>query len=292
MKRVIMPSVFVLLLVATLILDGCYADNIEDLSTFKFQFPVPFGSVHWDRAAPDTSYDFSNLYEYKEYRDNEDRVKKAEILHFNYWIDDLIYRNVNDTSEILAFEINENNERVSYMLTHVEEDSLQWAEDKNAMIDLDRLFARDNNGNPIQKDVDIAFHFIKFYLIFADWKGPGPYDPMQTNEKYWTMQRDNEGNPVEYELGTFENVDLKSAFRFPDRDPNQQGGDMQHHIEWVPAETAKIISAALKDNPQFYIKTEYSPVVGQVWPHPDNEKYYFPLVSARYDLVIRFEVEL
>ena len=62
MKRVIMPSVFVLLLVVSLIFGGCYADNIDDLSTFKFQFPVPFGSGHWDRAAPDRSYDFSNLY--------------------------------------------------------------------------------------------------------------------------------------------------------------------------------------------------------------------------------------
>lgn len=283
MKKLQKSLLLPLIIVSALLLGGCYADNINDLSTYKFQFPVPFHSVHAYRAAPDTSYDFTNLYKYKEYRDNADRVKKAEILHFNYWLDDLIYRNVNNYSEILAFAIEPGtNNKVSYLLTHVDSLALRQAASINKMIDLDPLIQKDGNGVPITKDVQIEFEFIRFYLIFAEKVHPGVSDESE-NLSDWKMEREN-GNIKSYLLGEFKDVNLKNAFRYP---ANADAESNKYHIEWVPEATAKIISEALKDKPQFYIRTDYSIVKGQTTP-----KYYFPFVSARYDLVIRFEVKL
>jgi hypothetical protein len=69
---------------------GCYTNTIDSLSTFRFQLPIYFYQNWVDRAAPDTSWDFTNLNDYPEYRDNKDKIELAEILSFNYWIDSLI----------------------------------------------------------------------------------------------------------------------------------------------------------------------------------------------------------
>jgi|GEM_PF-590779 len=75
---------------AVIFLSGCYSDTINSLSTFKFQLPINFDQTYLNRRAPDTSWDFTNLNKYKDYQDNKDRIKKAEITMFNYWIDSLI----------------------------------------------------------------------------------------------------------------------------------------------------------------------------------------------------------
>ncbi len=79
-----------LIFLAMVFLSGCYTDTIEELSSFKMQVPVYFYSESYGKASPDTSMDFSNLNEYETYRDNKERVKKAEVYQFNYWIDSLV----------------------------------------------------------------------------------------------------------------------------------------------------------------------------------------------------------
>lgn len=74
-----------------LFLTSCFTDTIDSLSTFTFQLALNFQSDHNNRTAPDTSEDFTNLNEYKEYRDNKERVEKAEMLQVNYWINELKY---------------------------------------------------------------------------------------------------------------------------------------------------------------------------------------------------------
>lgn len=81
---------YIIILLA-IILSGCYTDTINKLETFSIQIPVFFTGPFEDRAAPDTSVDFSNLYQYPEYEENRDRISKAEILQMNYRIDSLIY---------------------------------------------------------------------------------------------------------------------------------------------------------------------------------------------------------
>lgn len=286
MKKIITSSLIALLIVSAMWLGGCYSDNIDALSTYKFQFPVPFQSMHWKRAAPDTSWDFTNLYSYKEFRDNEDRVEKAEILHFNYWLDDLIYVNLNDITDTLCFAIDTvTKERTSYRLHNIDTLALIRAANDGKNVKVNNFFRLDGNGMPIKSEHNIEFEFIRFYFVFAEYKGTKTeYDnggKFSKNKNDWKML------DKEYLLGEFKNVNINNAFRFPDHNPEQITGDLQHHIEWVPAATAKKISEALKDKPHFFIRTEYSKVKGQTIP-----KYYFPWISARYDMVIRFEVEL
>ncbi len=78
-------------LVLIFVLFGCYSDTINKLETFSIQIPLLFAGPFENRTAPDTSYDFTNLHKYPEYRDNKDRVNKAEILQLNYLIDSLVY---------------------------------------------------------------------------------------------------------------------------------------------------------------------------------------------------------
>lgn len=79
--------------ISSVLLSSCYTSTIDALSTFKFQLPLLFHSDYVNKAAPDTSVDFSNLNKYQEYRDNKSKLKKAEIISFNYWIDSLIIDN-------------------------------------------------------------------------------------------------------------------------------------------------------------------------------------------------------
>lgn len=71
-------------------LASCYSDTVENFEKFNFQFPVNFATTYTFRAIPDTSRDFSNLYKYQEYYDNRDKIDKAIVLQFNYWIDTLV----------------------------------------------------------------------------------------------------------------------------------------------------------------------------------------------------------
>jgi len=80
-----------LALIFIMLLSGCYSDTINKFDSFSIQIPIFFNSPFEDRAAPDTSIDFSNLYQYPEYEENRERVTKAEILQLNYRIDSLVF---------------------------------------------------------------------------------------------------------------------------------------------------------------------------------------------------------
>lgn len=90
-----MKKIKLILILATyasmLFFNGCYTDTINKFSTFALQIPLLFNSSHTERWAPDTSYDDANLNQYQEYRDNKDKIDKAEFLDFNYRIDSLVY---------------------------------------------------------------------------------------------------------------------------------------------------------------------------------------------------------
>lgn len=79
----------ILLGFAPIIFNSCYQNTIDALSSFKFQLAILFDSEYRNKFVPDTTIDFINLDDYKQYRDNKDRIKKAQFLQFNYWIDSL-----------------------------------------------------------------------------------------------------------------------------------------------------------------------------------------------------------
>ncbi len=79
-----------LIIISSIFLAGCVAENIEDFSRFTFQFPVNLQSTYYNRNVPNLSRDFSNLNTYQEYSDNRDRISKALAIQFNYWIDSLV----------------------------------------------------------------------------------------------------------------------------------------------------------------------------------------------------------
>lgn len=89
-----MKKLFIILsLLIIPIITGCYTDTIEEMSSVKFQIPIYFHQDYHNKNVPDTSDEFSNLYEYETYTQNKDRVKKAEVFQFNYWVDSLVLEN-------------------------------------------------------------------------------------------------------------------------------------------------------------------------------------------------------
>jgi hypothetical protein len=151
---------------------------------------------------------------------------------------------------------------------------------------IDSLVYKDKNGNTFTFDPnnpalpEVEFEFIRFYLHFAkpkaEWLGMDISD-----EETWDSSRyefDYTAGSGPYLLGEFRDVNIKPYYRRAD------------HIIQVKDDVAKIISDAINNRPVFYIITEYSPLKDQnVQTEP---KRYFPFVAARYDMIIRFEIEL
>jgi hypothetical protein len=108
---------------------------------------------------------------------------------------------------------------------------------------------------------NLEFEFIKFYLIFAKWNGYS-----------WVQDTDPAAKHL---LGEFKNVKVAEYYKKPKQ------------VLQVSEDVAAVIFKAIKDKPQFFILSEYSKVAGQTEP-----KRSFPLIFARYDLVIRLDVEL
>ncbi len=74
-------------------LTACYTDTVDSFSSFRVQFPLFFHTQFYDKAAPDTSVSFANLYKYDEFRTNKDKIDQAEIYQFNYRVDSLVLEN-------------------------------------------------------------------------------------------------------------------------------------------------------------------------------------------------------
>jgi len=79
----------------------------------------------------------------------------------------------------------------------------------------------------------------------------------------------------DYELGSFIDVNVTDYYRNP------------NHILIVQDSVIRFISSTIRMNPIFYIRAEYSKTRGQKTP-----KIVFPLIWARYDVIIRFTVKL
>ncbi len=82
-----------ILIVSLFILSSCIQDTINKFETFTVQLPVFFKTDHISKSVPDTSIDFTNLYQYQEYHDNKGKIDAAEVYQLNYRIDSLILEN-------------------------------------------------------------------------------------------------------------------------------------------------------------------------------------------------------
>lgn len=103
----------ILLLLPLLLLGGCYQDTINSFSTFAFQLVANLNTIYFNRNAPSVSLDFSNLNKYDEYHENKDKITKAQLLQFNFWIDSLVLENnqpYDPKTDVIQFE------HVSYSL--------------------------------------------------------------------------------------------------------------------------------------------------------------------------------
>lgn len=88
MKKINTKASFLLL---ALFMVSCYTRTIDDLSEFTVQIPIYFYDNAQDRKVPNISLDFTNLYKYDEYKKNKDRIDRAIIYQFSYWIDTLVH---------------------------------------------------------------------------------------------------------------------------------------------------------------------------------------------------------
>lgn len=108
MKRyfstLVMPVIILGALLTTSLLDGCYYDTINSVKALTLQLPLQFKMDWYNRIAPDTSYDFTDLETYKEYRDNKADIDRAIFHQFAYWIDSLVVAPGDPAMEDVEFE--------------------------------------------------------------------------------------------------------------------------------------------------------------------------------------------
>lgn len=81
------------ILLVFIMLSGCYQNTVDSFSSFNFQMIVKLNTKYLNRSVPSQSLDFSNLNKYEDYHKNKERIKKSQLLQFNYWIDSLVLEN-------------------------------------------------------------------------------------------------------------------------------------------------------------------------------------------------------
>ncbi len=87
-----------------LLFSGCYSDTMDTLSNYTIQIPLNFTPKWRDRQAPDTSIDYTNLNNYKEYQDNKNKIKSSRLHQFAYWIDSIQVGQGDPLPEQVEFE--------------------------------------------------------------------------------------------------------------------------------------------------------------------------------------------
>lgn len=81
----------VLLITAGLIgMNSCDVTKVTDVI---LQLTIDFDPEFKNKMVPDSSLDNIDLNDYPEYEENADKIEDAEILHFNYRIDEIKTRN-------------------------------------------------------------------------------------------------------------------------------------------------------------------------------------------------------
>jgi hypothetical protein len=211
-----MKKIYLLISFLVLILLSCVTQTVDDFSSFTVQLPIFFTSDYPNRAAPDTSVDFSTLYKYKEYKDNKGKIDKSEIYQFNYRIDSLVLQN-------------------------------------------------GKNFDPATDN--IVFEYIKFKLVFAKPK----YNEESLDSNDFTMDK----SKGEYLLGEYKNADMKDYYK------------QSKNIIGVSDSISVLISELLKNNPYFFIITEYSKIKGS-----NQQTDVFPFIRAKFDIVVRLKITL
>jgi|SRR6056300_780355 hypothetical protein len=76
-------------LISTTVLFTIQSCDVTDIADVALQLTINFDPVFDDRAVPDSSVEVVNLEDYLEYNDNRDQIEDAEILHFNYSINEI-----------------------------------------------------------------------------------------------------------------------------------------------------------------------------------------------------------
>ncbi len=184
MKRLlIIPLVLAGIALSSQFFGGCYTETIDKLSTFEFRLPIFFRSTHFDKASPDTSRDFVNMLEYKEYRDNKDRILKAVIKEFNYRI-----RHVKITGDTIP-----------PVMKNFSADSIANWDPQQEL-----YFEPGDDPNDT-----LGFEYIKFFLRFAELR-PGYTDRNDLDSAHW---RFDQLDTNKYLLGEYRNVRVNDYFR-------------------------------------------------------------------------------
>lgn len=125
------------------------------------------------------------------------------------------------------------------------------------------------SGLPYDPSFDnIEFEYVKYKLVFARPKNGNIYSLDSNNFE-------PDPNIEEFELGTFNNVNVSGFYRNPS------------HIVDIPIDVSKKVSEFLKTKPYFYVVTEYSKLKGQ-----GTDQFNFPFMKTRFDIIVKFEVEL
>lgn len=88
-----MQKTYIILALIVASLTSCITDTVDSMSKFTVQLPIFYKSNYENRNCPDATQDFSNLNEYTEYRDNKEKIEKAEVYQLNYRIDSLVMPN-------------------------------------------------------------------------------------------------------------------------------------------------------------------------------------------------------
>ena len=83
--------------------NSCDVTNISDV---VLQMTIDFDPVFENKVVPDSSIDLTNLNDYATYRDNKDKIEDAQILHFNYRIDEIKTENNMDIDSIVFESVN------------------------------------------------------------------------------------------------------------------------------------------------------------------------------------------
>jgi|APTNR8051073442_1049403.scaffolds.fasta_scaffold14574_2 hypothetical protein len=97
------------LLAALLVTAGIFSLNscdVTNISDVILQITVDFDPIFENKMVPDSSIDFTDLNDYETYRDNKDEIEDAQILHFNYRIDEIKTENNMDIDSIIFESVN------------------------------------------------------------------------------------------------------------------------------------------------------------------------------------------
>ncbi|PKL80619.1 MAG: hypothetical protein CVV25_03720 [Ignavibacteriae bacterium HGW-Ignavibacteriae-4] len=100
-----LKSLLVALLVAAGII-GFSSCDVTNISDVVLQMTVDFDPIFEDKMVPDSSIDLTDLNDYETYRDNKEDIEDAQILHFNYRIDEIKTENNMDIDSIVFESVN------------------------------------------------------------------------------------------------------------------------------------------------------------------------------------------